>query len=190
VDALIARMTSDAKARIATLRAEADVAVAELVEAGIQASSRDNEQALAARRAARESAFDVERAAARRQTAARVLAAQHAFLDRVFARAAALAADADSDARYLDALPRQLSAVLACLGGRPAELRCRPALAAHLQSLRADMPHVEMRAEATLPAGFSAALRDSSCTIDCTLSARLSALRPKLEAALLARGPG
>lgn len=190
MDALIARMTSDAKARIETLRTEADAAIAELVEAGVRASSRDNEQALAARRATREGAFDAERAVAQRQAAARVLTAQHAFLDRVFARAEALAADADSDARYLDALPRQLSAVLACLGGQPAELRCRPALAAQLQPLLADMPHVETLADAALPAGFSAALRDGSCTIDCTLSARLSALRPKLEAALLSRGPG
>ncbi len=190
MDALIARMTADAQARIATLRAEAEAEVAALVEAGIQASSRDHERALAARRAARDRAFDVERAVAQRQAAARVLTAQHAFLDRVFARAEALAVDADCDARYLDALPRHLSAVMAFLGGGTARLRCRPALAVHLQSLLADMPHVETLADATAPAGFSAALRDGICTIDCTLSARLSALRPKLEAALLSRGPG
>jgi vacuolar-type H+-ATPase subunit E/Vma4 len=190
VDALIARMTSDAKARIASLRAEADAEVAALVEARARESSRDHERALAARRVARERAFDVERAVAQRQAAARVLTAQHAFLDRVFARAEALAVDADSDARYLDALPRQLSAVMACLGGQPTRLRCRPALAERLQSLLADRSDVEALTDATLPAGFSAALRDGHCTIDCTLSARLSALRPKLEAALLSRGPG
>jgi vacuolar-type H+-ATPase subunit E/Vma4 len=189
LDALIAQLTQDAQARIAALRADADAEVAALVEASARASSRDREQALAVRRAARQRAFDVERAVAQRRAAARVLTAQHAFLDRVFARAEVLAADGDSDARYLDALPRHLSAVTACLGGRPATLHCRPALAAHLQPLLADMAQVELLVDAALPAGFTVALRDGSCTIDCTLSARLSALRPRLEAALLAQGP-
>jgi len=190
VDALIARMRQDAQARVAALLAEADSEVAALVVASAEASSRDREQVLAVRRAARQSAFDVERAVARRSAAARVLSAQHAFLDRVFARAESLAADGGSDARYLDALPRHVAAVVRHLGGRPTTLRCRPALAVHLRSLIADMPHVEPIADDTLPAGFTAAVRDGSCTIDCTLSARLSALRPQLEAGLLKRAPG
>jgi vacuolar-type H+-ATPase subunit E/Vma4 len=190
IDALIARMTQDARVRIADLRAQADTELTALAEASAQATSRDREQALAVRRAARQSAFDVERAAAQRHAAARVLTAQHAFLDRVFARAESLAVDSGSDARYLNALPRQLAVVMRYLGGRPATLHCRPALALHLQPLLAEMPQVAPMVDDTLPAGFTAALRDGSCTIDCTLSARLSALRPQLEAVLLSRVPG
>ena len=59
----------------------------------------------------------------------------------------------------------------------------------HLQPLLAGIPHVEPMADDTLPAGFAVAVRDGSCTIDCTLGARLSALRPHLEAGLLSRVP-
>ncbi|HEX7440551.1 MAG TPA: hypothetical protein VF319_10700 [Caldimonas sp.] len=189
VDALIARMTRDAQAHIAAMRAGAEAEVAALVEAGAKASSRDLEQTLAARRATRQSAFGVERAVAQRRAAARVLTAQHAFLDRIFTRADALAADACTDARYLETLPRQVAAVLAYLGDRPATLRCRPELTLHLQPLLVELPRLELVADATLPAGFTAAARDGSCTIDSTLPARLSALRPQLEAGLLSRVP-
>jgi vacuolar-type H+-ATPase subunit E/Vma4 len=150
-------------------------------------SSREREQVLAARRAARRSAFEVERAGAQRRAAARVLTAQHALLDRVFARASALGADARSDARHLDALPQQIAAILGYLGGQPATLRCGPQLAAPLRALVADGRDVELVVDDALPAGFVVATLDGSCTIDCTLPVRLAALRPRLEAGLIAR---
>ena len=189
VDALIARMTQDASSRIAALRADADAQVAALADALAQASSRDLEHELATRQAARRVAFDVELALARRRAATQVLSAQHGFLDRVFARAEALAAGAGTDARYFESLPRCVATVAGHLGGRAARLRCRPDLAAHLQRLLASAPQFELVADDTLPAGFVATARDASCTIDCTLPALLSALRPRLEAALLARVP-
>jgi len=189
VEALIARMTQDAQTRIAAVHAAADAEVATLVEAGARALSREREQALAARRAARQRGFDVERALAQRQAATRVLNAQHAFLDRVFARCESLAADACADARYLEALPRHVAAVLGYLSGQQATLRCWPELVLPLRSLLADAPWVELVADLTLPAGFVAAAGDGSCTIDCTLAARLSARWPQLEASLLARVP-
>jgi len=189
VDALIARMTQDAQARITAVRAGADTEVAALADALAQASSRDLEQELASRQAARRGAFDVELALARRRAATQVLNAQHALLDRVFARAEALAADAGADPRYLESLPRRVAAVAGYLGDRPASLRCRPELAPHLQRLLAGLPQFELVADDTLPAGFVAAARDVSCTIDCTLPAQLSALRPRLDAALLSRVP-
>ena len=175
--------------RIASVRADADAQVAALADAGAKASSRDLEHELASRQAARRSAFDVELAVARRRAATQVLNAQHGFLDRVFARAESLAADAGSDPRYLESLPRCVAAVAGHLGDRPASLRCRLELAPHLQRLFAERPQVELVADDTLPAGFIAATRDASCTIDCTLPALLSALRPRLEAGLLSRVP-
>jgi len=189
VDALIARMTQDAQARIAAVRTAADAEVAALQQASATATSRDVETALEARRAERQGAFAVERALAQRRAAAAVLSAQHALLDRVFARAEALGAQAGADALFVQALPRLVAAVLPYLGGRPAVLRCRPDLLPHLQPLLAAAPQTEAIADASLPVGFVAATRDASCTIDCTLSARLAALRPRLEAALLARVP-
>jgi vacuolar-type H+-ATPase subunit E/Vma4 len=189
VDALIARMTQDAHSRIAALRADADAQVATLADALAQASSRDLEHELASRQAVRRAALDAELAAARRRAATRLLTAQHAFLDRVFASAAALAADSGTDPRYLEALPRRVAAVAGHLGDRPAALRCRSELAPHLQRLLAGRPQLELEVDDTLAAGFVAATRDASCTIDCTLPAQLASLRPRLEAALLARVP-
>lgn len=189
VDALIARMTLEAQARIAAVRARADAEASALAESGARASSQDLEQALAAREAERGRAFALERAVAQRHAAAAVLTAQHAFLDRVFARAESLAAQALAHPRTLDALPAEIAAVVRHLGDRAARLRCRGDLAERLRPLVADAPQFELCVDDQAPAGFIAVAGDGSCTIDVTLVARLSALRPQLEAALLAQAP-
>jgi vacuolar-type H+-ATPase subunit E/Vma4 len=116
-----------------------------------------------------------------------VLAAQHGFVERVFARAEALAATGAADARFLDALPHTLEALAAHLGGEPATLRCRGDLAAVLQQRAADLRGIEVVADAAAPAGFVVRTRDGRCTIDCSLPSRLAALRPRVQAALLER---
>jgi len=189
IDALIARMTRDAQEHIAALQAAADAEVVALAGASARAVSSALEKDMAAHRAARESAFAAERAVAQRRAAAAVLAAQHALLDRVFARAEALAAGSDADRRHLEALPRQVATVLRYLGGRPATLRCTPPLRPYLEPLLAQAPQVEVLADDAQPAGFTASTRDGSCSIDCSRSAQLAALRPQLEAALLAQVP-
>jgi vacuolar-type H+-ATPase subunit E/Vma4 len=189
VDALIARMTQQAQARMAALRAGADAEVAALAEASAKASSRDIEQTLAARQAARDSAFAVEHAKAQRRAAADVLSAQHAFLDRVLARAQSLADTADADARYVESLPGQMAALAQYLGDRTATLHCRAALAARLRPLLADRPRFELVPDDTVPAGLIARTGDGSCAIDYTLATRLATLRPQLEARLLSQVP-
>jgi len=186
-DTLIARMEQDARSRIAALRADAEAEIAALAQSRAQDAATDQSRVLAARRAERQTAFAVERSRARQRAAARVLTAQHAFVERVFARARALAATAD--ARYLEALPRYVEAVAGHLGGQSATLRCRPEMAAALQRCAAGLHGVDIAADRDLPVGFVATTGDGSCTIDCTLPALLSALRPRLEAALLERVP-
>jgi vacuolar-type H+-ATPase subunit E/Vma4 len=189
IDALIARMTQDAQARIAAVRAAADSEIAALLEAGTQAAARDLEQSLAARHAARQAAFQVERGLAQRAASTRLLSAQHVLLDRVFERAAALAAVAGNDARYLETLGQRIATVVGHLGGQPATLRCHSELAVHLRPLLEQLPQIELVVDDTLGAGFTASTRDASCSIDCTLPVRLGELRPRLEAGLLARVP-
>jgi vacuolar-type H+-ATPase subunit E/Vma4 len=191
VDALIARMTLEAQTRIAAARARSDAEVAALAESGARASSRDLEQELAARDDERSRAFAIERAETQRRAAAAVLNAQHAFLDRVFARAEALAAQAQAqaDRRYLDTLPGEIAAVARYMGGRAARLRCRGDLAECLRRLLADAPQFELCFDDQVAAGFIALAGDGSCTIDATLGAQLRALRPQLEATLLAQTP-
>ncbi|MGZ5187357.1 MAG: hypothetical protein ACXWCO_19865, partial [Caldimonas sp.] len=66
-------------------------------------------------------------------------------------------------------------------------LRCRPELAARIRPLLGDRPQLELVVDETAPAGLIALAADGSCTIDGTLTARLAALRPQLEARLLAQ---
>jgi vacuolar-type H+-ATPase subunit E/Vma4 len=189
LDALTARMTQEAQARIAAVRSRADAEASALTESGARKSSRVLERALAQREAARESAFAVERAQAQRRAATAVLLAQHAFLDRVFARAESFAAQAQADRRHRDALPGEVAAVARHLGGRAATLRCRGDLAECLRPLLADAPQFALEVDDRVPAGFIAIAGDGSCTVDATLLARLRSLRPHLEAGLLAQAP-
>ncbi len=190
VDALIARLTQDAQARVAALRAAADAEIAALDAAGASASAREREQTLEARRAARRGALDAERARAQRQ-------ARGARADRA-ARLSRSRLRAGRGARRrrptrIRATSRRcrahVAAVVRFLGGAPATLRCRPELVPRVRPCLAAAPGIELVADAMLPAGLAAATRDGRCTIDCTLPARLSALRPRLEAGLLARVP-
>ena len=70
-----------------------------------------------------------------------------------------------------------------------AALHCRPDLAARLEPLLNDRPWFALVPDDKVPAGFVARAGDGSCTIDCTLATRLRALRPRLEAKLLAQVP-
>jgi vacuolar-type H+-ATPase subunit E/Vma4 len=187
VDTLIARLEQDAQARIAALQAGADAEIAAIDRECAQGAAMDQSQVLAARRAERQAAFAVEHARARQQAAAQVLAAEYAFVDRVFARAQALAATAG--VRFVEALPRYIEALAGHLGGQAATLRCRPELAEALQRCAGDLGDVTIATDEAMPVGFVAATGDGRCTIDCTLPARLSALRPRLRAALLSRVP-
>ncbi len=187
LDALLARMTEDAQARIAAVRAAADGEIAALSAATEQALSRNRERTLDARRSARQRSFDIERAEAQHRAAVRLLTAQHALLDRVFARAQERCANACSDPRYRATLERQVPAVLHFLGDRPATLRCAPQIASSVRALLPEAANVQVSADDTLSSGFIAEAQDATCTIDCSLPARLAALRPQLEAGLLAR---
>jgi vacuolar-type H+-ATPase subunit E/Vma4 len=187
VDALIARMEQDAQARIAALRADADAEIAAIDAARAQAAANDQSRLLAARRAERMTACAVERAHARQASAARVLATEHAFVERVFTRAQSLAATAR--ARLIEALPELFAAAIGHLGGQPAALRCPPALGDAVQRCVGDRPDVDLVIDDRLPEGFIAATRDGSCTIDCTLPALLAATRDRVQAALVAQVP-
>ena len=187
IDALIARLRQDAQARIAALQAAADAELALLARARADAARHRLEQALAEREAEGRRTGELERVDAQRQAAAGVLRARHALLDRVFERAEALAAASCTDPRYLASLPQQLRAVRDCLGDQPASVSCTPALAAALQPLLAALPRWILVPDAAMAPGFVVHAPDAACTIDVTLAARLAALRPRLEARLLAQ---
>ncbi len=184
-DALVARMTSDAQTRVAALRAQADAEIAARERARAEAAARDESRQRAVQRTERERRFAVEHMRARRAAAQRVLSAQHALVERVLARAL-VAADTTED-RLVAALPAWIDALARHLGGEAVTLRCQPALAVALEACAAALGEVEVVVDDRVSPGFVAVTREDRCTIDCTLAARLAALRPQLQAALLAR---
>jgi vacuolar-type H+-ATPase subunit E/Vma4 len=190
LEALLARLERDAEARVAQIRAEGEARARACVEAASRRSSQRIDEALAERRAKRRTRLERELAATRKTLRAERLRAQHDFLDRVFARAAALAEGSADDPRYLAALPRHLEEALAYLGARAGELRCAPRLAPRLRELLAAHPQVELAVDAALALGIEARARDGALRVDNTLAARLRRARARLEAELLARaGP-
>jgi vacuolar-type H+-ATPase subunit E/Vma4 len=190
LEALLARLERDAEARVAQIRAEGEARARACVEAASRRDSQRIDEALAERRAKRRARLERELAATRKALRAERLRAQHEFLDRVFARAAALAEESADDPRYLAALPRHLEEALAYLGTRAGELRCAPRLAPRLRELLAAHPQAVLAVDATLALGIEARARDGALRVDNTLAARLRRARARLEAELLARaGP-
>lgn len=183
-EALIGRLTADARSRIAALRADADAEIDAMARSRDRAAADDQARRLAERRAARQAAFAVERSRARLQAMARTLAAEHAFVDRVFAQAERLAT-AESG-RHADAAVARLHAALSHLGNAPATLRSAPALADALRAAGGARADLRVVTDPALDGGFVLATEDGRCTIDCTPSALLAALRPQGTPALLA----
>ena len=185
LDALTARLERDADAMVAAIRDESEAqARACLAQAGADSTQR-REQWLGLREQGRRQVIDRELADTGRRLRAELLVAQHALLDRVFARAVQLAEALSEDPGLRAAMPSHLHEVLFHLGERDAQVRCPPCLAAQLHPLLAERAGVELVVDAQAPLGISARLRDGSLTIDNTLAARLERVRPQLEPMLL-----
>lgn len=184
VEALIARMAVDAHARIAELQAMADAEVAAIERSRAQAALHDQSAVMTERQAVRDQRHAEERALAQREAAAQRLAAQHALVERAFTRALALAA---AEQRVIASLPALVQELARHLDGQRATLRCRPAIAPALQRAAQGLVKATLSTDSSLPPGFIATTQDGRCTIDATLPAQLAALRPLLQAGLLAR---
>lgn len=185
IEALVARLERDADAMVEAIREEGEVQVrACLAQAHADAAQR-REEWLGRRERERRQVLDRELADTARRLRAELLVAQHALLDRVFARARQLAESLADDPGLRAAMPSHLHDVLSHLGERDAQLRCPPCLAAQLQALLAGRPGVELVVDEQAPPGVCARSRDGSLTIDNTVAVRLERLRPQLEPMLL-----
>lgn len=187
LDDLIARLERDADARVAAIRARAQAEAEAIASAAGSASAKHRDETLAARRAERGARLGRELAAARQRAKSELLSRRHETLERIFARASELLAEAERDERYLAAVPQHLEEALRHVEGVPAEVRCRPSVARRLEPVLAGRAQLELVEDPGAPLGVVVRAKDGTVEVDNTLGARLQNVRQELGAELMRR---
>ena len=120
-----------------------------------------------------------------------MLRAQHAFVDRILARAERCFSALEEDPQALAALATDATRCLRFFEGRPAVFRCRPSLASALRGEVGGREGCVVEEVPGMPLGVRVAACDGSLEVDHTLPARITARRAELAVTILAaeRGP-
>ena len=163
LDELMQRLERDTDARVEAIRVRARAEIEAIEQQEGRMRARAERTALDAKRAERRTRLDIELAGARRTAAADVLRAEHAFVDRVLARARAMFDAAAQDPGSVPVFRRQVEEAKRFVEGREADVRCAPEVV-----------------------GVVIEARDHSMTIDDTLEARLARMRDVLAIELVA----
>jgi len=182
---LIARIEQDADAQVEAIRRAADAEVAAIALATTQALSARTEHSLEAERLARRAAFGRQLADRRRAARARELAARHATVDRVFARALAILPPISRTGAWDAVWPRLASEALSYLPGAAGRVRCPPEIAAIIRPTPGHDPRVTVSEDTAVSPGLVVEAGDGSVTIDATLATCLAQRRPQLAIGLL-----
>ena len=165
---------------LAEARAEAD-----RVEAASRAAADGARAArLDAARARLRAASEPRLAERRRATRSSVLTARQRLLERVFAAARDGLARAGEDPAYRDTIPARLERVLACVGGRPVDVQCAPALAGQLVAVAAERG-LAVCSDPGIRAGLRVATLDGALVVDDTLDGALERRRAELALGVL-----
>ena len=180
---LIARLERDAQTRAdeldARAGAEADALQADAARLLVQRRAQE----LTRRRTQRQLRHEAALAQARRAARGARLAAQHALLERIFARARSLLPEVASSAEYFALLPGHYAEARRYVEGLKVTVRCHPSSAIWLHGTDADATFVE---DAQAAPGVYVSAADGSVFIDNTLPARMERLETKLAVELLA----
>ncbi|MDP1825451.1 MAG: V-type ATP synthase subunit E [Archangium sp.] len=178
---LIARLERDADVRSSQLELDAEAEATALRGEAARVAQQRRDRELGSRRTRRRAQLDAALAEARRQTRGARLAAQHALLQRIFARARALVPELARSEAYLSQVAVHCAEARRYLEGVRVVVRCQPALVERLRE-----PGLTLLEDAALPPGVVVAAEDGSVFIDNTLPARLERLEAKLAVELLA----
>lgn len=181
---LIARLERDADARLATLEAQAATEAESLRAEASRLAGQRRERELASRRTRRRARLDTALAEARKEVRGARLAAQHALLARVFARARALLPEVARSEQYLARLPQHLAEARRYVEGVRVVVRCHPSLTERLRS--GEDAQVGFVEDASLSPGVVVSAADESVFIDNTLPARLQRLEARLAVEFIA----
>lgn len=127
-------------------------------------------------------------AEARRAGRSEVLRARDVLLGRVRAAVDAGLAVLDQDPGYRAGLAAELEEALGYLAEGPAEVCCRPSLAAPLAAAAAGLERAELsvREDAALATGFLVRATDGHAEVDARLTTRVERMWPELALVVLA----
>lgn len=178
---LIARLEKDADARAAALEARVAQESAALEARAAEVRARRQADALEERRRQRRDRLEAALAEARRAHRRQRLEAQHAFVARVFARAAALLPELERDEAYLAVAAAHVAQARRFLEGEAVVARCSPQVAARVPKGEG----VTVVEEAMASPGGVVTTVDGRVRVDNTLGARLEAARGRVEVELL-----
>jgi vacuolar-type H+-ATPase subunit E/Vma4 len=180
---LIARLERDAETRGDELDRQANAEAEALRAEASRLLVQRREQELTRRRTERRVRHEAALAEARRGARGARLTAQHALLERIFARARALLPEVASSAEYFALLPAHYAEARRYVEGVKLTVRCHPSSAIWLHGTDADATFVE---DAQAAPGVYVSAADGSVFIDNTLPARMQRLEAKLAVELLA----
>lgn len=183
---LIARLERDAEARLAALTAKTDAEVAVLQADAERAKRGFRDRELASRRATRRARLEHEQAEARQRARADRLRAQHALLERVFARARSRLPEVAASPGWRAALPHALVGALKYLEGQRVVVRCPQGVAELVRARLGKRDDVAVIEDPALALGCVVMTPDESVVIDDTLSTRLSRAEARLAVELIA----
>jgi vacuolar-type H+-ATPase subunit E/Vma4 len=184
LDDLVARLEQDADAQVDAIAREANAEIAAIDAATTQALSARTKQSLDAGRTARQAAFERALADARRAARARELAATHAVIDRVFARALALLPEMSATEPWSRSWPALVREALSYIAA-PCRVRCAPHIAAAIRDSVAPGSPVTIVEDASIGPGLVVEAADGSVTVDATLAGRLAQRRAHLAIGLI-----
>ena len=180
---LIARLERDAQARGDELARQASAEAGALRAEAERLLVQRREQELTRRRSERRLRHEAELAEARRASRGTRLAAQHALLERIFARARSLLPEVACSAEYFALLPGHYAEARRYVEGLKVTVRCHPSSALWLHGTDGDATFVE---DVQAAPGVYVSAEDGSVFIDNTLPARMQRLEAKLAVELLA----
>jgi vacuolar-type H+-ATPase subunit E/Vma4 len=181
---LVARLEQDVQLRLDAIRDDAAARVAEA-----EASTREAAAALAAaylaqQRARREADERCALASARSKARARTLAALHAQVSHILARAHQMLDEIETVSAYAAALPAHVEDALSFVEGVPARIRCTRRLAAAVGAVVDRRPGTTIVEDDAVGPGVVVETADGGVIVDNTLRARLTQLEPELASVL------
>jgi vacuolar-type H+-ATPase subunit E/Vma4 len=180
LDDLVAAIEKNAEAQAAAELEEARAESARVTAAAEAEAAVRRTEYLAQKERECWAEVQVVLVAARREASRAVLTAQARLLDQIFAAAAGRLSAAMKTKAFRIALPAHVREALAYIDGLSVVIRCPSAIADAVLAATAGGDNVRVEVDDGSPPGVVVSSTDGSVSIDNTLPARITRLRPDL----------
>jgi len=185
VEALRAEVEATGRARVESIRREAQVQIARLHAEREAAAAKRLDERLRHEEVVLRSDLTRDLARARSRALGRVLEARDELLDRVFDRARERLRTALERPATRDRLVARAREALDLVPAGAVVITCSPGVEAMLQDVAAGRDEVVIETDPTLPSGFRVSGAGGALVVDATLDMLLEIERPALAVAIL-----